>query len=74
MHRPDGSGHRQADQDVAEGVQSIPLIEYANLDVNLSQLGANALDFGFLMPSRMTTDFTGVLCCCCCTTGISIHL
>jgi adenylate cyclase len=32
---------------VAEGVQSIPLTEYANLDVNLPQLGAGALDFGF---------------------------
>lgn len=31
----------------AEGVQSIPLIEYTNLDANLSELGANALDFGF---------------------------
>lgn len=32
---------------VAEGVQSIPLTEYANLDVNIAKLGANALDFGF---------------------------
>jgi len=32
---------------VAEGVQSIPLTEYANLDVNLPQFGSNALDFGF---------------------------
>lgn len=32
---------------VAEGVQSLPLIQYANLDVNLPQLGSNALDFGF---------------------------
>lgn len=32
---------------VAEGVQSIPLTQYANLDVNLPQLGAKALDFGF---------------------------
>jgi len=32
---------------VAEGVQSIPLIQYSNLDVNLSQLGSKALNFGF---------------------------
>lgn len=32
---------------VDEGVQSIPLNEYPNLDLNLPQLGANALDFGF---------------------------
>ena len=32
---------------VAEGVQSIPLTGYANLDANLSQLGGSALDFGF---------------------------
>lgn len=32
---------------VDEGVQSIPLTEYANLDLNLPQLGAHALDFGF---------------------------
>jgi adenylate cyclase len=32
---------------VAEGVQSIPLTEYRNLDVNLPLLGANSLDFGF---------------------------
>jgi len=32
---------------VDEGVQSIPLTEYASLDANLPQLGANALDFGF---------------------------
>ncbi len=43
---------------VAEGVQSIPLTEYANLDVNLPQLGAGALDFGFLMPELMVTDYT----------------
>ena len=32
---------------VAEGVQSIPLTEYANLDANLPKLGDKALDFGF---------------------------
>ena len=32
---------------VAEGVESIPLIEYANLDANLANLGEQALDFGF---------------------------
>ena len=32
---------------VAEGVQSIPLTQYANLDINLPQLGSKALDFGF---------------------------
>lgn len=32
---------------VAEGVENIPLTEYANLDVNIPQLGAKALDFGF---------------------------
>jgi adenylate cyclase len=32
---------------VAEGVESIPLIEYANLDANLATLGEQALDFGF---------------------------
>lgn len=32
---------------VAEGVQSIPLTEYSNLDTNLPQLGNRALDFGF---------------------------
>ncbi len=32
---------------VDEGVQSIPLTEYPNLDLNLPQLGARALDFGF---------------------------
>jgi len=32
---------------VAEGVQSIPLTEYANLDANLAELSENALDFGF---------------------------
>jgi len=32
---------------VAEGVQSIPLTEYKNLDVNISKLGDKALDFGF---------------------------
>ncbi len=32
---------------VADGVQSIPLTEYANLDANLPQLGVKALDFGF---------------------------
>ena len=32
---------------VAEGVESIPLTEYPNLDANLPQLGENAKDFGF---------------------------
>ena len=32
---------------VAEGVESIPLIEYANLDANLAGLGKQARDFGF---------------------------
>jgi len=32
---------------VAEGVESIPLIEYANLDANLASLGEQATDFGF---------------------------
>lgn len=32
---------------VAEGVESIPLIEYANLDANLAGLGEQARDFGF---------------------------
>lgn len=32
---------------VEEGVQSIPLTQYENLDLNLPQLGAGALDFGF---------------------------
>jgi adenylate cyclase len=32
---------------VAEGVQSIPLTEYTNLDVNIAKIGDNALDFGF---------------------------
>lgn len=32
---------------VAEGVQSIPLIDYPNLDANLPILGEKALDFGF---------------------------
>lgn len=32
---------------VAEGVQSIPLTEYPNLDANLPLLGNKALDFGF---------------------------
>lgn len=32
---------------VDEGVQSIPLYEYPNLDLNLPQLGKGALDFGF---------------------------
>jgi len=32
---------------VADGVQSIPLTEYANVDLNLSGLGKGALDFGF---------------------------
>lgn len=32
---------------VAEGVESIPLIEYANLDANLASLSEQALDFGF---------------------------
>ncbi|SKA23115.1 adenylate cyclase [Trichlorobacter thiogenes] len=32
---------------VAEGVQSIPLTQYANIDINLPQLGSKALDFGF---------------------------
>ncbi len=32
---------------VAEGVQSIPLTEYPNLDLNLPQLAAKATDFGF---------------------------
>ncbi len=32
---------------VEEGVQSIPLIEYRNLDLNLARLGDKALDFGF---------------------------
>lgn len=32
---------------VAEGVQALPLTEYANLDANLPRFGVNALDFGF---------------------------
>jgi adenylate cyclase len=32
---------------VAEGIQSIPLTEYTNLDANISRLGDKALDFGF---------------------------
>ncbi len=32
---------------VAEGVQSIPIPEFANIDLNIPQLGSGALDFGF---------------------------
>jgi adenylate cyclase len=32
---------------ISEGVQSIPIPEFANLDLNIPQLGSGALDFGF---------------------------
>ena len=32
---------------IAEGIQSIPIPEYSNLDLNIPQLGAGARDFGF---------------------------
>jgi adenylate cyclase len=32
---------------IAEGVQSIPIPEFASLDLNIPQIGAGALDFGF---------------------------
>lgn len=32
---------------VEEGVQNIPLLEYANADLNIPQIGDGALDFGF---------------------------
>ena len=32
---------------IADGVQSIPIPEFANLDLNIPQIGAGALDFGF---------------------------
>lgn len=40
---------------VAEGVQSIPIQEYSNMDLNIPQLGRNALDFGFF-NARPDTD------------------
>lgn len=32
---------------IADGVQSIPIPEFPSLDINIPQIGANALDFGF---------------------------
>lgn len=32
---------------IAEGVQSIPIPQFASLDLNIPELGAGALDFGF---------------------------
>lgn len=32
---------------IADGVQSIPIPEFASLDLNIPQIGAGALDFGF---------------------------
>jgi len=58
---------------IADGVQTIPLTEYANLDANLPQLVQTPLISVFSTPATTVTASTGVRSCCCSITATSIR-